>query len=319
MKDKISILNFAKEKIQYFFNPNEKFIKWIEEPLYTMLYDEVPEHSAAINFTLNNLITDSIEEIDFWTLQKFALDYLIYGGFALEVIKTRGGGYLLNYLDVAKCRISPDKNKIGYSENWETSRVSIKWKNITEDITKEGIYLFKNPKTKTDYPKPHYYSAFKSLDTLAAIAEYHNNNARTGFSPNVVINFNNGEPDETTKRYIEKGITDKFSGTSGQKFILSFNDSKDTAVTIDKLEDDNLDAKFESLQKFVQNQVMISHQITSPQLIGVKAENQGFSRTEYEESFEIFKTVVISGLKRELEYGLTKLFGKEITLNNKED
>lgn len=312
--NRISIINFAKETAQYFFNPNEKFIKWPEQPLYNKLYDEVPEHTASINFILNNLIKEEVEDFDFWTLQKLALDYLIYGGFAVEVQKTRGGGYKLNYLDIAKCRLNPKKNKVGYSDNWNAYKADIKWKDKVDNIKGDGIYLFFSPRTKTDYPKPHYYSAFKSLDTMAAIAEYHNNNARTGFSPNVLINFHNGEPDKNTKEAIEKGIANKFTGANGQKFILSFNDSKETSTTIEKIEDDNLDAKFETLQKFVQNQIIISHQITSGQLIGVKPENQGFSKSEYQESMEVFKEVAIATFKRELEYGLELLLDKTVEL-----
>ena len=100
-----------------------------------------------------------------------------------------------------------------------------------------------------------------------------------------------------------------------KKFIISFQDTVDNAVTISKLDNDNLDQKFETLQKFIQNQIIVAHQITSGQLIGVKPENQGFSKSEYEESLTVFKDVVISGYRNELNYAFTTLFNKEVKNN----
>jgi hypothetical protein len=318
MKDKISIISFAAEKINYFFNNNEKYHRWIEQPEYLQLYNEVPEHSSAINFILNNLIIDAIKEIDYWTLQKLALDYLIYGGFTMEVQKTRGGGYILNYVDIGKCRFNPTKTKVGYSENWTAQKVEIEWMDVVDSVNKAGIYYFKNNKSRNLYPTPHYYSAVKSLNTMNCIIDYHNNNAKSGFTPNVIINFNNGEPDTETKKEIEKKLQDKFTGVNGQKFILSFNESVDTATTIETINASNLDEKFETLQKFIQNQIIISHQITSGQLIGVKAENQGFSAVEYNESMEIFMDSVVSTFRKELNYALSKMLNTTIDLPVKE-
>lgn len=312
----ISILKFCNETIKYVFNKNEAYFKWPESKMFLDFYEEVPEHTSAINFLLANIATEGVETLDMWTVKKLTLDYLIFGGFTVEVLKTRGGGFILNYLDISKVRYNPDKNKLGYADNWETYKVDIKWSNITDSVNKEGIFIFKNPVSRHLYPTPHYYSASIALDTMKEISEYHNNNAKNGFTPTAVINFNNGEPDLDTKRQIEKDVREKFTGSKGQKFILSFNSSPDTKTTIERLEDDNLDAKFELLQKFLQNQIIVSHQITSPQLIGIKADNQGFSKTEYEEAFSIFEDTIVKGYIDEIKYGLSKLFNKEINITN---
>lgn len=202
----------------------------------------------------------------------------------------------------------------GYSDNWNSYKPEVKWKKVSKSINDEGIFLFKNPRSRYVYPTPHYASAYKALDTMEEISEYHNNNAKNGFTPTVIINMNNGEPDNDTKEQIEKKIQEKFTGAKGQKFILSYNESVDSATTISKLEDTNLDEKFETLQKFIQNQIIISHGVTSGQLIGIRPENQGFSKTEYTEALEIFQSVTIAGFKRELEYGFSLLYNKDIKL-----
>lgn len=319
MKDsKVSFFSTVKEVVNYVFNNNEKFIKWgpdNHQPFtYIKLYETVVEHSSSINFILNKSILSEVEEFDYWTVKKLALDYLVLGGFAVEVIKTRGGGHLLNYIDISKLRYSPNKKKLGYSDKWLSYKAEVKWSDVSNNINEPGIFLFKSPLSRYDYPTPHWFSAMVNLKTMSNIIEYHNNNSENGFTPSVIISFNNGEPDEDTKRNIQKSFEEKFTGVNGKKYMLIFNDSKETAATIDKLEADNLDERFSELQKFIQNQIVISHQITSPQLIGIKADNQGFSKTEYMEAMEIFKENVIKSLLKELEYAFSKLFIKEVKM-----
>ena len=308
----ISVLNFAKQKMVEIFNPNQKYHKWNDADLLLSFYDSVPEHSSSIDFIVDLLVANGIEELDYWTLQKLALDYVLFGGLVLQVIKTRGGDFTLNYVDISKCRFSADKKQVGYADTWNTYKTEIKWYPVVKDTTKEGMYFFKNNKSREVYPRPYYIAANTSLDTMKTMIDYHNNNASNGFAPNVVINFNGGDPGEENKAKIEKSIEDKFTGENGKKFILSFNDSEETKTTIEKLDNDNLDQKFETLQKFIQNQIIVSHKITSGCLIGIKPENQGFSKTEFQEALDIFKSTTIASLRKEFEYCLSIIFGKEI-------
>lgn len=322
-KKNFSIINFASEIKEYIFNPNQKYIKWgADNDIPTKilhLYDSVPEHEASINFTELNLTGDGLEgeELNIWAFKKVALDYLLFGGYTLKIVKLRNGNYTIDYFDISKCRYSPDKKKIGYSEDWSKYKAEVTWYDAVTNVDQvrgEAIYMFKNNKSRECYPRPNYLSAFRSIDTASEIIDYHNNNAKNGFAVNTIISMNNGVPDPETQEQIEKAIKDKFTGSNSTKFMLMFNDTADNAATVTKLSDDNLDQKFETLQKFVQNQITISHQITSGQLIGVKGENQGFSKTEYQEALEIFKEVVIEGYKLELEYSLSSFLNKEVKI-----
>lgn len=320
----LSVISFAKEKISYIFNPNEKFHKWGVDNLlpfeYLKLYETVPEHASSIDFITDLVVGEglNIEDINYWTLKKLIEDYNIFGGFALQVIKTRGGGSIISYVDISKCRYSQDKKQIGYAEEgWDKFKQEFKYYPITSDLNSEGIFLYKNNSSRELYPKPSYQAVLKSLETMSYISEYHNNNAENGFSPSVVINMNNGIPDVDTQKKIEKGIQDKFTGSKGTKFILSFNETQDTKTTIEPLKTDNLDEKFETLQKFIQNQIIVSHRVTSGTLIGVKPENQGFSRVEYQEALDVFKEITINGIRKELEFVFSKLTGKEIKFMDK--
>lgn len=318
MSNKITIMNFVKEVIPYIFNNNEKYIKWGSENKtaeeYLNLYENIAEHNSSINFILTNLIKDNIQEINYWTLQKIALDYLIFGGFSVEVIKTRDNGYNLNYLDISKIRYNPNKTMLGYSEDWSKYKTEVKWSKVSNSINDAGIYIFKNPKSRGLYPKPHWIASTTNLHTMRNIIDYHFNNSENGFTPSILINFNNGEPDANTKKDIENKIDKKFTGVKGKKVLIAYNDNKETAASIEKIDADNLDEKFETLQKFIQEQIFITHQITSPMLIGKLPSGQGFNKVEYNEALEIFLNVVVNGFKKELEYGLSLLLNKEIIL-----
>ena len=119
--NKFSFITFVSEIKEYIFNPNQKYIYWganNDTPATLLkLYDTVPEHSSAINFILSNIIEEDIDEMDYWTLQKLALDYILFGGFAVEVVKLRNNQYQYNYKDISLIRLNPDKDKVGFSEN----------------------------------------------------------------------------------------------------------------------------------------------------------------------------------------------------------
>lgn len=324
MKNNISVISLAETVRDYFFTNNEKFHRWGSEndlPKKILhLYDSVPEHESAINFTNTNIVGEGLINeniLDFWNLQKVSLDYLLFGGYMIKVIKLKNGSAKYDYIDIAKCRFSPKKDKIGYSEEWHKYKPEITWYDMYDSVAAgrgEFIYYFKNNKSRELYPRPHYLSAFKSIDTACSIATYHNSNAKNGFTPNTIINFNNGEVDDDTKGLIEKQIKEKFTGPDAMRFLLNFNETPETAITISKLENDNLDQKFAELQKWVQNQIIVSHQITSGTLIGIRPENQGFTNTEYQESLAVFKDIVVKQFKNEIEYSLSKLTGQDIMI-----
>lgn len=313
MSSTISFLSF-KNEVKSLFLPSNKVLPWGEDNLqpfqYLDLYYKVPEHTSSIDFITNTVVGEGVntDKIDYWLIKKLTNDFNLFGGFAIQVIKTRNGGATLSYLDVTKCRYSVDKKHIGYAEEgWDKYKQEYTWYKITDSLDAEGIFLYKNNNSRGLYPTPYYYSSVTSLNTMSYVSEYHNNNASNGFSPSVVINFNNGVPDDATQKKIEKGIEQKFTGEKGQKFILSFNDSPDTKTTIEPLQNDNLDQKFADLQKFLQGQIIIGHKITSGTLIGVKPENTGFSKQEFDESLEVFREIVINGIRKEIEYALSLL------------
>lgn len=330
----LSVINFKKEeKKPKEINKDEiEYISWgidnnFPTDLLTM-YDTVPEHSQALDFLENLIIGQglNIQDFDYWTVKKIIFDYILFGGFAIQKIGSVNKKNEYLYLDITKCRLSLDKKNVIISENWGSQEAKCVIAPLISDNSEEGVFLFKNNKSRGDYPRPYYLAAAKSIDTLNKIINYHNNTATNGFSPNVVINVH-GVPTPEQQIIYEELIKEKFTG-DGQKFILSFSDTEETRTTVEKLQDDNLDTKFKDLQLFLRDEIIIAHKLTSGNLIGVNVVGSGFNKIEYQEALEIFKNVVVKGFRNELIYAISKLTNlndiqfldeeekKNITVNN---
>ena len=309
---KISILNFAKEVISHVGFGTTKYINWGQDNLFPQqlieYYEKIPAHSAAVDFIEQLIIGQGLnnKKIDYWMLKKLISDYLLFGGLSLEVIKLRNGEKLYNYIDISKLRYTEDSNKILYCDDWS----SYKQKIIKSDISdgnNNGIYIFKNHKSKNIYPKPYSLSLVDIFDTYKNVIEYHKNNAANGWSASYHIKIV-GVNDQEERDDLEKSLLGKFT-RNGQKFILSFSDSDVDGVKIDKIEGNDDDKKFDELIKFLRDEIIIGHKITSPNLIGVNTSGNGFNKTEYEESLNVFKENVIEGFRNELLYSLKELTG----------
>lgn len=250
-------------------------------------------------FDVVNADYETLEDI----VQRCVFDYLIFGGFALQLMYKGGKVESMYWLDVQKCRKSEDETKVYYSDDWgKYAKKSLEYKAWTPDTTKGTcIFYYKGHKTRGIYPCPMYIGALKSVKISTEISNFHLNNISKGFASNAVISFNNGEPDEDTKARIEKDVKEKFCGTDNAgSFLLLFNDSKDNACEIAKIQDDSYDKKYADLTKSVKEDIFIAFRAT-PTLFGLPNENNGFSKQEFTEAFALFNKTVVMPIQKEVE------------------
>ena len=207
------------------------------------------------------------------------------------------------WLDFQKCRRSEDEKKVFYSDDWgKYARKALEYKSWTPDTDKGTcIFYYKGHKTRGIYPVPMYIGALKSVKISTEISNFHLNNITKGFASNAIISFNNGEPDDDTKARIEKDVKEKFCGTDNAgSFLLLFNESKDNACEIAKIQDDKFDLKYDALSKSVKEDIFIAFRAT-PTLFGLPNENNGFSKQEYLESFELYNKTVVVPIQKDFE------------------
>ena len=111
----------------------------------------------------------------------------------------------------------------------------------------------------------------------------------------MIVNFNNGVPPEEERDIIESQIKQKWGGTSNAgKFILAFNDSAESAASIEPVQLSDAHNQYEFLSRESQQKILVGHRITSPMLFGVKDQTGlGNNADEIKTAFTLFDNSVI--------------------------
>jgi len=159
------------------------------------------------------------------------------------------------------------------------------------------------------------------------IADYLINEVQNHFSGTKVINFNNGEPTEEQKKQIKQRVHSKLAGSNGEKTILSFNKNVENRTTIEDVSLNDAPEHYSYLSKEAEQKVLIGHNVTSPMLVGVVTDNQGFSSNAeeievaskyfYNTTIQPFQQLIIDAIEKILAFnnisGL-KLYFKRLNL-----
>ena len=322
MKDKLSFSVFELEKTEM---PDGKetvrsgydYVSWGKDNRFPNDLYDMYQNSAILQSVINgtadyvfgsgvisafDVVNDKYETLED-VVKRCVFDLLIFGGFAIQLMYKGGKVEAMYWLDFQKCRKSEDEKKIYYSDDWgKYAKKALEYNAWTPGTDKGTcIFYYKGHKTRGIYPVPMYIGALKSVKISTEISNFHLNNITKGFASNAVISFNNGEPDEDTKARIEKDVKEKFCGTDNAgSFLLLFNESKDNACEIAKIQDDKFDLKYDALAKSVKEDIFIAFRAT-PTLFGLPNENNGFSKQEYLESFELYNKTVVVPLQKDVE------------------
>lgn len=145
------------------------------------------------------------------------------------------------------------------------------------------------------YTPVTYQGALPYCELESEVANYHINNIQNGMAPSMLINFNNGTPDEEARELIERRIYDKFSGSSNAgKFILAFNDNSESAATIDPVQLSDAHNQYQFLSDESTRKIMVGHRVVSPLLLGIK-DNTGLGNNadELKQASILFDNMVI--------------------------
>lgn len=322
MKDKLSFSVFELEKTDM---PDAKevirsgydYVSWGKDNRFPQDLYDMYQNSAILQSVINgtadyvfgsgvisafDVVNDKYETLED-VVKKCVFDYLIFGGFAVQLMYKGGKVEAIYWLDFQKCRRSDDEKKVFYSDDWgKYARKALEYKAWTPETDKGTcIFYYKGHKTRGIYPVPMYIGALKSVKISTEISNFHLNNITKGFASNAIISFNNGEPDDDTKARIERDVKEKFCGTDNAgSFLLLFNESKENACEIAKIQDDKFDLKYDALSKSVKEDIFIAFRAT-PTLFGLPNENNGFSKQEYLESFELYNKTVVVPIQKDFE------------------
>jgi hypothetical protein len=226
--------------------------------------------------------------------KKVALDKRLYGGYALQVVWSRGGNEIAKifHVDFSKIRSSVDNSKFFYSNDWTDRKENILEFNAFNPDKRRGLqlYYFRDyrPALKT-YPLPDYVAAIPYIEVDVEIANYHRANIQNEFFFGGILNFNNGVPTDEEQKELVKRINRKHQGTNNAgRWIINFSDGADKAPNVIPIQPNDLDKQFDILNKTVQEELFVAHRVTSPMLLGIKTEGQLGGRTEMVDAYKLF-------------------------------
>jgi hypothetical protein len=109
------------------------------------------------------------------------------------------------------------------------------------------------------------------------IGDYLINEVQNGFSGTKVVNFNNGVPTEEQQHEIKSMVMRKLTGSKGEKVIVAFNNNQESKTTVDDIPLNDAPEHYAYLSTECQAKILNGHTVTSPMLVGVTVENNGFS------------------------------------------
>ena len=252
---------------------------------------------------------ETIEDL----VRSLGWDLAMYGGFAFNVIRNKMGGIAqICYLDFKNLRSDRNNEFFFYADDWDKTYGRVKYhkypKFRTDGKEVSSIYYYKNSRNTT-YPIPPIEGdAAVAAETEKGISEFHLNSIKNGFSANVIINFNNGQPTSEEQEEVERNLNEKFGGyQNAGRMMAAFNDTKDNSVTVEKISAEDFGERYSALSKSTKQEIYSAFR-AHPQLFGLPTEGTGFNDMDYAEAFKIFnKTVILpmqKTIKRSLEYVL---------------
>lgn len=324
------ILNFQEARQpEYREKRGKGYIEFGEKndyPSYLLsLYNKSAKHNAIVKGKVNYIIgngwkTDEVDPIaeqfiaqpnQFESLndltRKVSIDIEIFGGAYLEVIWSLTGGKLVDvlHIDYTKIRSNTDNTQFWYKKDWAERKdeaFAMMAFNTNVRQGKQILYVKEYRPGLDTYALPGYMGALNYIESDIEVSRHVLGNAQTGFSASKLITLPNGEPSPDEKRNIERRFTDRFSGSDGKKFILSFTTDPARKPIIEDLGASDITKEdFTRVDLIIQNNLFAGHQITSPSLFGIAEPGQLGSRTQMRDSYEIFKNTYVNDKQQFIE------------------
>lgn len=243
--------------------------------------------------------------------RKCLYDYILYGGFAINVIWSEDREHIaeIYHIDFSKIRCGKKDereqvNTYYWCDDWKNvqrlGHKEIKAYNPNLRVGSQLLYVKEYRPGTFYYPLPSYVGALNYCAIDAEISNFHLAHIINGMSPNIMISFVNGIPTEEERRKIKNQIIEEFTGSDNAgKFFVTFSEDNTKVPVITTISADNLDEQFLQLQDTVLQNILSGHKVVSPMLVGIKADGISFgSGEEIENAFEIYVNTVIKPIQK---------------------
>ena len=326
-------------------DPRKDFVMYGEDNNYYQylidLYNGSPTNHACINGISEMIFGKGLDALDSSNkpdeyaqmisllkkdvVRKVIYDYYLMGGAAMQIIYGKGRKKIVQVehipVETLRAEKSGESGEIEayyYFHDWSEYKNSSKATRIpafgTSTESREILFIKPYKAGYYYYSPPAYTGGLQYAELEGEISNFHMNNIKNGLSPSMIINMNNGIPNEEERSIIENKISQKFSGSSNAgKFILSFNDNTDSQATIEPIQLSDAHQQYQFLSTESQEKILVAHRIVSPMLLGVK-NNTGLGNNadELEKASVLMDNMVI----RPFQNLMIDAFDKILAFNN---
>jgi hypothetical protein len=284
------------------------------------LYDNCSIHKSVITSKVNQIMGDGIVSLNnpmatvnlinpsenvSDVMRKCALDFMMFGGFSLQIVKTKDGKGIaeIYHLDFSRVRSGKlnEEDKIEsyfYSPHWKDTRKYPPQEYPAFNMNDKGdnqIYYYKTyVPSMSYYPVPDWSAGQRSIEIDIETKNFHMNNLRSGMVPSLFINMNGGIPGEEEQRILTRALEEQYAGTdnAGQA-IISFNESKDTAPEIIQIPRNDNDSYYQTMNDDITRSILSAHRVSSAELFGIATAGKLGGSNEIVEHSEYFRKMVI--------------------------
>ena len=325
MSDNLKIFSLAQhERPEIIEDKRKDWVTWGNENSYFEYLMDRYKNSATNNSIINSIVRlmygkglgakDANRKTEEYAqmmsifskvdVRQMCYDLKLFGKCAIQVHYSKDRKKVakayhipVNLLAPEKCNKDGDIEAYYYSDNWHDVR-NYEPKRIpafgTSKESVEIIYIQPYSAGMKYFAHVDYQGGVDYALLEEEIADYLINEVQNGFSGTKVINVNNGIPTDEQQNLIQSKITQKLTGSRGQKVIVSFNDNKESAITVDDIPLNDAPEHYTYLSEEAMRKIMLSHSVTSPLIFGIASTN-GFSSNadELQNSFVLFDNMVI--------------------------
>jgi hypothetical protein len=257
-------------------------------------------------------------------VRKLCYDLKLMGQCSMQVIYSKDRKTIaqvehipVENLRAEKCNEKGEIAAYYYSDNWQKVTTRTELKRIpafgysNENI--EIVYVKPYRAGYKYYSSPDYTGCLQWCEIESEVSNFHLNNTANSFSPNTFIQFNNGTPPAEERQMLENRIAEKFTGSSGSKFILAFNDNPESAATVETLQVSDAHNTYQYVSEEATKKIMVGHRVVSPLLLGIK-DNTGLGNNADE--LQTASTLMDNTVIRPFQQLLIDAFDSILAFNN---
>jgi hypothetical protein len=261
--------------------------------------------------------------------EKCVVDRIIFGGFALNIVKSNDGGIAeIYHTDFSRLRAGKEDmfGNVGtyyYSVDWKGTQINPqKWKPVempsfnmvSEDAPSMIYYVKKYQPMMSYYPAPDWIASLTTSQLDIEIRNFHLNNTQNSMMPSMSVSFTNGVPSEEERDILMRQLEAKYTSTNNAgKIFLFFSENPETAPIISPIPNNASDAWYSQMAPQIDQTILTAWGISSPMLLGIKTSGQLGGRAEMLDAYNLFLQTRIIPIQEDM----LKTFEKILFLKNK--